>query len=648
MLQSFIREGFMRRSICYCEPAVALAGQKATWKFTYTTAAPLPKGTKLKFDLQSKGRPMDWVLPQTNPKDKTNLIWAEAKEQKIAAHESVDRETSMPFYEFTLPTELKIGEHITIMMGTPDSHPDKGNLCQRNIQRRRSFYLYIDPKGKGDYKEPEVFHLDVKGNILTNLRIITPSLVMRNKRFDVIVRFEDIFGNLTNNAPEGTLIDLSYEHLRENLNWKLFVPETGFITLPNLYFNEPGVYKIQLRNLKNNQLFYSPPIKCLGENEINLFWGLLHGESERFDGLENIESALRYFRDDRALHYYSCSPFDSEEETSPEIWKTITSQVAEFNEDDRFVSLLGFQWQGEPKIEGARQVLYTKDSKPLMRRKDAKTNSLKKLYKTHPAKEMMAIPTFTMGKNCPYDFEDFNPEFEKVVEIYNAWGSSECTAKEGNLRPIKGKGKNHVGEDASGSIQEALRKGLRFGFVAGGLDDRGIYEGFYDTDQIQYSPGLTAILAKEHSRASLFEALQNRSCYATTGARIIVGFYIAGSAMGTELTNKAKPGLDFNRHLSGYVIGTDKIKEITVIRNGTAIHSFHPHEYKMDFTYDDSALLADVVIKPQGEKNPFAYYYLRVVQEDGHIAWSSPIWIDYTQGNSKIVMSAKKPKKKGA
>ena len=32
--------------------------------------------------------------------------------------------------------------------------------------------------------------------------------------------------------------------------WKLFIPETGFITLPNLYFNEPGVYKIQLKNLK--------------------------------------------------------------------------------------------------------------------------------------------------------------------------------------------------------------------------------------------------------------------------------------------------------------------------------------------------------------------------------------------------------------
>ncbi len=79
----------------------------------------------------------------------------------------------------------------------------------------------------------------------------------KNKRFDITVRFEDEFGNLTNYAPEGTLVDLSYEHLRENLNWKLFVPETGFVILPNLYFNEAGIYRIRLRNQKTNEIFIS-------------------------------------------------------------------------------------------------------------------------------------------------------------------------------------------------------------------------------------------------------------------------------------------------------------------------------------------------------------------------------------------------------
>ena len=36
---------------------------------------------------------------------------------------------------------------------------------------------------------------------LQTIRLLTPSFVAKNKRFDIILRFEDEFGNLTNNAP---------------------------------------------------------------------------------------------------------------------------------------------------------------------------------------------------------------------------------------------------------------------------------------------------------------------------------------------------------------------------------------------------------------------------------------------------------------
>jgi hypothetical protein len=622
----------MRRSICYCEPNAALAGDTSDWKFVYTTATHLPKGAKLRFDLESKGRPIDWQLPSTNPKEKNNVIWGE-----IPGGKTVIAQFSEPaFYEFTLPVELKPGEIFTIHL--------KKNGAQKGVQRKRSFHLHIDPKGKGDYKESETFFLDVRGNHLKTLKIIAPSLVSRNKRFDVIVRFEDVYGNLTSNAPEGTLIDLSYQHLRENLNWKLFVPETGFIALPNLYFNEPGIYRIQLRNLKNKEQFFSPPIKCLPEGALSLFWGSLHGESERVDSAENVEQFLRHMRDDKALQFFATSSFDTEEETSNDVWKGIVQHVAEFNEDDRFVALLGFQWLGEPKEEGLRQFIYAKDMKPIMRRKDTKTNSLKKIYKTNNPKELIAIPSFTMGKSTCYDFNDYNPEFERVVEIYNAWGSSECSAKEGNTRPIHGS-KNGIPETADGSIRKALNNGCRFGFVAGGFDDRGAYEKLFDTDQKQYTAGLTAILSKEQNRASLFEALQARSCYATTGERMILGLHIAGQGMGSELDTKSRPGLEFNRHITGYCIGTHPISEAVLIRNGKEFKQLPLNGDTVEFEIDDTDPIGQIALEPKSDKPPFVYYYLRVTQEDGHIAWSSPIWIDH---NSKSVAPTvqKKPKKK--
>src|SRR6267154_5089248 len=199
----------MRRSICYCEPNLALAGELSTWKFSYTTATSLPKGTRLKFDLLSRTREIDWEIPSVNLKEKKNVIWAETPDGKILSAKELDKDKSSSSFEFVLSSEIKAGDTLSIFIGATEKNKEesrkKGNRAQTSIQRRRPFYLYIDPKGKGDYRDPEIFTIDVRGNVLKNIRIIAPSLVGKNKRFDVIIRFEDVFGNLTNNAPEGTL-----------------------------------------------------------------------------------------------------------------------------------------------------------------------------------------------------------------------------------------------------------------------------------------------------------------------------------------------------------------------------------------------------------------------------------------------------------
>jgi len=472
---------------------------------------------------------------------------------------------------------------------------------------------------------------------------------MRNKRFDVIVRFEDQYGNLTCEAPGDTLIELSHEHLRENLNWKLFVPETGFISLPNLYFNEAGMYTIKLKNLKTKEIFCSPPIRCFTENEMHLYWGTLHGESDRVDSTENIESCLRHMRDDKSLNFFSSSSFESAEETSNDTWRVICQNLTDFDEPDRFTTFMGFQWQGSPQEEGLRQFIFSKEQKQILRAKDIKYNSLKKIYKQFMPKEMIAIPCFTMSRETTYNFDDFNPEFERVVEIYNAWGSSECTKKNGNTLPITTEGKKGTSEAQEGAIQKALNRNCRFGFVAGGLDDRGVYSALYEGDQVQYTPGLTAIIAKEHSRNGMFEALYNRSCYATTGERMIMALFLAGSGMGAEISTAQKHGLLFNRHLHGFAAGTKQLKSVELIRNGVVIKTYHPEGYALDFNFDDLVAIESIAIDAKDKKPPFVYYYLRATQIDGHMAWSSPIWVDFVpssaKGKSIVKLRPSKPSK---
>lgn len=636
----------MRRSICYCEPNSAQAGESRTWKFIYTPSATLPKGSKIRFDMQSSGRDIDWEIPNTNLKKAEGAVYADLGKGKILQAEEIDIPGSFaPLYEFILPAALEAGKPFTIVLGAKEGEGKKGASsirAQTVAQRRRPFLLYVDTTGKGHFDEPEVFSMDIRGGELANIRILTPSFVVKNKRFDVIVRFEDQYGNLTNNAPEDTLIELSHEHLRENLNWKLFVPETGFISLPNLYFNDDGVYTILLRNKRTKEVFRSSPIQCFSETNKQLFWGLLHGESDRYDATENIENCMRYFRDDRAINFFAPTPFESQEETPNDTWKLISQNVAEFNEEERFTTFLGFQWQGQDKSEGLRTLIYTKDNKPVLRKKDIKYSSLKKLYKSLSPKELISIPSFTMAKGIEFDFSEFDPEFERVVEIYNAWGSNEKSKKEGNPLPITSKGKSGIQESGEGSIQKALLSNLRFGFVAGGLDDRGAYSNLFESEQVQYTPGLTAIIAPTHTREALAEALYQRSCYATTGERIILGLYLANIPMGKETSTAEKPGLAINRHLSGYVAGTHKLKTIEIVRNGKTIVTFEPEDYHYKFEYDDMTPLEKVATNAKDKKPPFVYYYIRVTQEDGHMAWSSPIWVDYIPLAS-LPKVAKKP-----
>ena len=632
----------MRRSIAVCEPHFTYAGHCYNWKFVYTTASTLPEGTQLRFDLLSQGREIDWEVPSCDIKKHSNVIYLliDGDEKPYQAKEVYLDDALTPVFDFKLPKEVKAGDSFTIVMGISPTGRTSGknvvgNCAQKFLQRRRPFYLYIDPKGKGRFTEPEVFSIDIRGNVLDSIRAIVPSYVIKNKRFDIVLRFEDQFGNLTSHAPSDTLIDLSYEHLRENLSWKLFVPETGFIVLPNLYFNEEGIYKIRLRNNKTEREFFSAPIKCFPEGDEHLFWGQLHGETERFDANENIENCLRHTRDEKAFNFYGVSPFESTEEMPNEQWKQVSQYVADFNENERYSTFLGFQWVGEAKSEGMRQFIHVKDGKAILRKKEAKNSSLKKIYRSLSPKETIAVPTFTMG-HC-YDFSDYNPEFERVVEIYNSWGASECKGAEGNRRPISGKGKISYKEVTDGAITKALNANCRFGFVAGGLDDRGAYDGLFEADQEQYSPGLTAILAEEHTREALFTALYNRSCYATTGSRILVSLDIAGNRMGSEISTENKPGLLVNRHISGDVAGTSELEAIEIIRNGELIHTIKPEGYSTHYEFDDMTDLAKVSIKPKGKKEapPFVYYYVRIIQKDGHIAWSSPIWVDLVKKSKK-------------
>jgi hypothetical protein len=55
---------------------------------------------------------------------------------------------------------------------------------------------------------------------------------------------------------------------------------------------------------------------------------------------------------------------------------------------------------------------------------------------------------------------------------------------------------------------------------------------------------------------------------------------------------------------------------MTLIRNNQEIHSRPVHAREVALAFEDDAPL----------EGP-AFYYVRVIQADGHMAWSSPVWV---------------------
>jgi hypothetical protein len=85
--------------------------------------------------------------------------------------------------------------------------------------------------------------------------------------------------------------------------------------------------------------------------------------------------------------------------------------------------------------------------------------------------------------------------------------------------------------------------------------------------------------------------------------------------MGDLLETPERPTLRIS------VQGTAPIAKLHVIRNNRYVLSTEPRSKQVRLTYtdDDASLRA-------GQTH---YYYVRVEQADGNLAWASPLWITY-------------------
>ncbi len=117
------------------------------------------------------------------------------------------------------------------------------------------------------------------------------------------------------------------------------------------------------------------------------------------------------------------------------------------------------------------------------------------------------------------------------------------------------------------------------------------------------------VYAEDASREAIFEAIKKRHTYGATD-NIVLDVRMGDSFMGDEFTAAEVPALRIR------VIGTSAVSQVEIIKDEKIIYSASPGRADVQITFQDQEPL-------QGT----SYYYVRAVQDDGEMAWGSPIWV---------------------
>ena len=207
----------------------------------------------------------------------------------------------------------------------------------------------------------------------------------------------------------------------------------------------------------------------------------------------------------------------------------------------------------------------------------------------------------TSATNMGTDWRDNDPELEPVVEIFQgdrySYECADCPfGDRGDGYPSAGSAMLETIRPA-GMVAEAWNKGYRLGVIA-------------SSDHLSTHMSYAMVYAEDATREGVFEAIRQRRTYAATD-NIVLDFQLGGAFMGGELAaGETVPPA------RATILGTDVVREVALIRNNEVIYTMQPGARDVAFEYTDREPVS-------GE----SFYYVRAIQANDEIAWSSPIWV---------------------
>ena len=413
---------------------------------------------------------------------------------------------------------LSPGDTVTLTLGNRNSG-SPGIRAQTFIESAHEFRIFVDPTNASVARPIDASPtLSIISDKPTQLIAIVPSDAVAGRPFDVFVKGQDRWGN-----PTATPDDVRLQC------------ENALIDGTRITCQMPGTVRINVIS-ENLQCVSNPIVVHEITPAHRRYWGDLHAQSDATVGvgteIEYFTFARDFARVDFASHQGNDFQVDDDD------WKRLNDTVRLFHENGHFVVFPGFEWSANSSAGGDRNVFYLEEDLPIIRNSHWQIPHVpeNEVTPAHPAnvfferlKRHVPHSKVILGSHVGGRWANvkayFDPDAHNLVEIASCWGVFEWILFDaldaGHIVGVMCNSDGHKG---------------RPGAEGPGAGEFGI------------SGGLTCVLADDLSRASVWEALQARRCYGTTGARIVLELHADGSPMGSVLSHDSS--------LHAHAIGT--------------------------------------------------------------------------------------------
>lgn len=503
--------------------------------------------------------PFDWSDLQTQQPDADGYLRIETElsgpvEQPPQLHARYNWIAGIEPWHHQLQVKLtagrlRPGDRVRLICGD-QSQGGAGWRAPTCVADRARFLMLIDHAGEGSrIRLVDQPAFAVRASAAVRATVIAPSDAVAGQPFEFIVRGEDEWGNpspLTEPIsvqaiPHGTVCAI------KPIDRPAVRPVRTFEAIaPN-----PG--SIQLQTIAGCGSAVSNTVEVHGSRPTQqLFWGDLHsGQTEIGCGCGSLAEHYAFGRDCAGLQFMTHQANDHY--VTVDDWEHTRQVTQEFDEPHRFVAILGCEWSALTKDGGDRNVFYLEDE-PQLRRSG-------RFFREDPPDPTPDAPT------AP----EFHEAFGHQNVLVNIHVGGRMTNLEWYDQRIEKLCETH---STHGTVEwffmDVLQRGHRVGLTAGTDGVMGRPGACQPGRRLirNLSNGLTAVYARELTRAAIWKALQNGHCYATSGPRIRLEFDVNGHPMGTAVSLDTPPSIRFR------VVGTEPIERVELFRGIEVCHSW--------------------------------------------------------------------------